>query len=169
MISGALILALIFYSGEYAFKYVQFWGEYAHRPSLKELRQFKPKDKVSRRNIRAVRIGAIFFFCFHLLYLLFLASVEQQQVDIQSTIATLKESILLILYINFMCRYVIYNEAGFKPPETANSYYPIYDIFKRTGWLVSGKDWVVRVINISTIFGLLLFLYVIYFSWGMGK
>lgn len=160
------LLALIFYLGGYTFKYEQFYDEYGQRPHFNELRKFKPKNKAARRNIRAVQIGAAFFLCLYLVFIPFSGSTEEQMADTELMKTFLKSIGLVILYINFIGRYAVYKEAGFKPPEIANSYYPIYDIFKKTGWLVSGKDWVVRAINISTAFGLILFLYMIYLSWG---
>lgn len=112
-------------------------------------------DEGTKRNIRAVKIGAYFFFFFGVFGWLITVGKPDDYMDSLHTIYALDRLILpLLLYLNVSMRILIYRISGSKPSLTTGQA-EIIESLRFTGLSPQGEDiasHIVRWTNILLVF-----------------
>ena len=147
-----LLSSVIMFVLYFALKFVAYRTFYSDRPTFKELRKYAFENNFKRgRNAKAFKYVAISLFLFGIVSLLFTPSISTELQDRSFVMTILKMLLLLTGGVNFMARNVLYEEEHKDNKKFAIPLLEIFDVFRKTQWLVSEKDAISIVVNLSTI------------------
>lgn len=147
-----LLSSLIMFVLYFALKFVAYRTFYSKRPTFRELRKYGFENNVTRgRNAKAFKYVAILLLLFGIVSLLFTPNISTELRDRSVVMTILKMLLLLAGGVNFMARNVLYEEGHKGNTKFVIPILEIFDVFRKTQWLVSGKDAIAIVVNVTTI------------------
>lgn len=128
-------------------------------PTLPEFMEFQI-DATGARDIRAMRIGAIFFFLFGL-FGWAVASHEQFN-GVLFVYFVSRILFLIVIYINVTMRLLINRMTGGFPSKSFPLTTELRDSFRKTGFFPDSDDAPSRIVRWTNIFAILIFLAVLF-------
>lgn len=147
-----LLSSIIMFVLYFALKFVAYRTFYSERPTFTKLRKYAFENNVKRgRNAKAFKYVAISLLLFGIVSLLFTPNISTELRDRSVVMTILKMLLLLTGGVNFMARNVLYEEEHKGNKKFAIPLLEIFDVFKKTQWLISGKDAITIVVNVTTI------------------
>lgn len=147
-----LLSSIIMFVLYFALKFVAYRTFYSEHPTFTELRKYAFENNVKRgRNAKAFKYVAISLLLFGIVSLLFTPNISTELRDRSVVMTILKMLLLLTGGVNFMARNVLYEEEHKGNKKFAIPLLEIFDVFKKTQWLISGKDAITIVVNVTTI------------------
>ena len=137
-------------------------------PSKEEYKSYA-LDEVTKRNISAAKIGAYFFFIFGVLAWLASSGDPDVYMGRQTTLYFVCRFLLpLLLYLNVSLRLLIHRIAG-RAPSSMHGLAGIVDSFRFTGLSPQGDDIASRIVRLTNICLVFLFILLIVLILFMSK
>lgn len=153
-------ICLLFY---FLLKYTAFYDFFHVRPSLKDVWAYKfENNNIRKRNARAFKIVAVLLAFCGLILLPFDRQIADAGGNRELAMLTTKLLLLFFIALNFMGRYVLYQELVKSQVKAKAPLKIMLDVYLKTNWFVRGKDATTVAINISSVMILCILLYILF-------
>ena len=149
---GALVISVAFFQLYFSLKYTDFYDYFDERPTLRQVWSYKYENNTKRgRFSRSFKLLAVFFVFFSSIASFFNDPLTVILENTELRTFSIKILCLSCMGLNFMGRYVIYQDTLKLRVKDEIPGRVMIDVLRKTPWFVKGKDVLAVVVNSSTV------------------